>query len=129
MWQTLSFKRFWVDLIWIWNELTIFTLYYITIHTLVIRWPDFVLVCLNDASHLNIINDIKIGVTTKIFTQKKTYQCIRASILGQSLWELSWKMWHWERFTFELFDFPLSVTLLGYSFLTLQKHTSDTRQE
>jgi hypothetical protein len=31
---------------------------------------------------------------------------------GQSMWDLWWTKWHWDRFFSELFGFPLSISLL-----------------
>jgi hypothetical protein len=33
------------------------------------------------------------------------------SIPGQSIWDLRWTKWHWDRFFSEYFGFPLSISL------------------
>jgi hypothetical protein len=38
---------------------------------------------------------------------------------GQSMWNLWWTKWHWDRFFSELFGFPLSVY---HSTIALQTH-------
>ena len=56
------------------------------------------------------------------------------SVLGQALWDLLWKKWHWGRFDSEYFTFPQSATLKNqparYSEMLLvyqitRRHVSD----
>jgi hypothetical protein len=35
---------------------------------------------------------------------------ISGSIPDQSMWDLWWTKWHWDRFFFQYFGFPLSVS-------------------
>jgi hypothetical protein len=37
------------------------------------------------------------------------------SIPGQSMWDLLWTKWHWDRFFLEYFGFPLSISFHRYS--------------
>jgi len=41
------------------------------------------------------------------------------SIPGQSLWDFWWQKWHWDRYFFEFFGFPLSVSFYLCSILIL----------
>jgi hypothetical protein len=52
------------------------------------------------------------------------------SVLGQSMWDLWWTKWHWDRFLPENFGFPLSIfipPMLHYSEKT-KKHESSSSQ-
>jgi hypothetical protein len=37
------------------------------------------------------------------------------SIPGQSMWDLWWTQWHWDRFFTEYFGFPLSISCHPFS--------------
>jgi hypothetical protein len=44
---------------------------------------------------------------------------------GQSMWHLWWTYWHWDKFRYEYFHFPLKVSLHQCSIVTFLSSTTE----
>jgi hypothetical protein len=56
---------------------------------------------------LNLWLEFYFSLWNRVMAQAVSGQ---GSIPGQSMWDLKWTMWHWDRFFFEYFRFLLSVS-------------------
>jgi hypothetical protein len=54
----------------------------------------------------------------------RKYRFCHLLIPGQSVWDLWWTKWYWNRFYSEYFAFPLSVSFRQHSVLTYSSITA-----